>query len=97
MSDTVTIRHFVTYSGIRPPARLVEPLDEAALVNRNTYIRARYDGDDRLIGFDKMVYGAVELAHLYAYHPSGRLKSARITMDGEETLLVFDAEGRPIE
>ena len=98
MSDTeaATIRHFVTYSGFRPPARLVDPLEPHELANRNTFIRARYDDGDRLIGFEKMVYGAVELAHVYAYHPSGRLKSARITMDGDETVLAFDDDGRPV-
>ena len=91
-----TIRHFVTYSGIRPPARMVEPLDTAALANRNTFVRARYDAEDRLIGFDKMVYGAVELAHDYEWHANGRLKSARIAMGGEESRLAFDEEGRPV-
>ena len=96
MSDAVVIRHFVTYSGIRPPARMIEPLGPADLVNRNTFIRARYDEDDRLIGFEKMVYGAVELAHTYEWHADGRLKSARIAMGGEESLLTFDEGGRPV-
>ena len=97
MSDAVVIRHFVTYSGIRPPARMIEALGPADLINRNTFVRARYDEDDRLIGFEKMVYGAVELAHAYEWHENGRLKSARITMGGEETLLAFDTDGRPAE
>jgi hypothetical protein len=92
----VTTRYFVTYSGIRPPARLVEPLTEADLLNRNTFIRAHYDAEDRLLGFEKMVYGAVELAHAYTWHANGRLETARIAMDGEESLLAFDADGRPI-
>jgi hypothetical protein len=50
MSDAVTIRHFVTYSGIRPPARMIEPLGPADLANRNTFVRARYDVEDRQIG-----------------------------------------------
>jgi len=96
-ADTAAaIRHFVTYSGIRPPARLVEPLTEADLLNRNTFIRARYDAEDRLLGFEKMVYGAVELAHAYTWHANGRLATARIAMGGEESLIAFDAEGRPV-
>ena len=94
-TDPVVIRHFVTYSGIRPPARLVEPLTEADLLNRNTFIRARYDAADRLIGFEKMVYGAVELAHAYSWHENGRLKTATISMGGEESILTFDEEGAP--
>ena len=97
MSEVVVIRHFVTYSGIRPPARMIEPLEPADLANRNTFVRARYDGDDRLLGFEKMVYGAVELAHAYEWHANGRLAAARITMGGEETTLRFDADGRPAE
>ena len=96
MSETVTIRHFVSWSGIRPPARMIEPLAPADLAHRNTFVRARYDVEDRLIGFETMVYGAVELAHAYAWHPNGRLKSARITMGGEETTLTFDLDGRPV-
>ena len=94
MNET-TVRHFVTYSGIRPPARMVEPLGPADLANRNTFVRARYDAEDRLVGFEKMVYGAVELAHDYEWHPNGRLKSARIAMGGEETVVRFDEEGQP--
>lgn len=89
-------RYFVTYSGIRPPARLVEPLTRADLLNRNTFIRAHYDAEGRLVAFEKMVYGAIELVHVYTWHADGRLKTASIAMDGEETLLAFDEEGRPI-
>lgn len=96
MSETALVtRYFVTYSGIRPPARLVEPLDEAALANRNTFIRAHYDDADRLVGFEKMVYGAVELAHAYTWHADGRLASAKISMGGEESTLTFDEDGVP--
>lgn len=90
-----TVRHFVTYSGIRPPARLVEPLEPAALEHRNTFVRAVYDADDRLIRFDKMVYGAVELTHEYTYHPTGRISWARVTVGGETATMTFDADGRP--
>jgi len=97
MSDAVVIRHFVTWSGIRPPARMIEPLGPADLAHRNTFVRAHYDVEDRLIGFEKMVYGAVELAHAYTWHDNGRLASARIAMAGEERLVVFDVDGRPID
>ena len=93
-SETTT-RYFVTYSGIRPPARLVEPLTDADLQNRNTFIRAHYDAAERLVGFEKMVYGAVELAHAYSWHANGRLASARISMGGEESTLAFDEDGVP--
>jgi hypothetical protein len=38
---------------MKPPVRLVGPLDESELANRNTYIRARYDNLRRLVEFEK--------------------------------------------
>lgn len=92
MSDAVVIRHFLTYSGIRPPARMIEPLDLGDLADLNIFVRARQDAETRLVGFEKMVCGAMELAHVYEWHPNGRPNSARITMGGEETHLSFDED-----
>lgn len=91
-----TVRHFVTWSGVRPPARLVEPLEPAALAHRNTFIRAFYDADDRLVRFDKMVYGAIETSHEYVWSDAGRLIEARITVGGETATMAFDEDGRVI-
>ncbi len=55
---------------------------------------AHYDAEDRLVGFEKMVYGTVDLAHVYEWHANGRPKAARIAMGGEERLLAFDQDGR---
>lgn len=89
-------RFFVSYTGVRLPLKLVNPLDEAELANRNTFFRADYDDEDRLLGFDKMVYGEVEMAHRYEYHPNGVLKRAEITDAEEEvTVLAFDETGAP--
>jgi hypothetical protein len=85
-------RYFVTYSGIKLPLRLVNQLEAAELENRNTYFRAQYDGQDRLIAVEKLVYGDIELVHRYYYHPTGALKAAHIDMDGETTVLEFPAE-----
>lgn len=84
-------RYFVTYSGVKLPLRLVNPLEEAELENRNTYLRAQFDDQDRLIAVEKLVYGEVELTHRYEYGPQGALKSAHVTMDGETTVLGFPA------
>jgi len=46
------------------------------------------------MGFDKMVYGEVELAHRYVYHDNGLLKRAEISMLDEDTVtLCFDEAG----
>jgi len=91
-----TPRFFVTYSGVKLPFNLVSELQEQEVQNRNTYFIGYFDGQDRLSGFDKLAYGDIELKHRYTYHANGRLSSAEITdIDGEVTLLVFDAEGNP--
>lgn len=87
-----TSRYFVTYTGVKLPFKLVNPLTDDEIRNRNTYFHGRFDRDGRLTGFDKMVYGEIELAHRYAYHPGGALKRAEITdQDGEVTVMEFPA------
>jgi len=93
MSDTLpgSCRHFLTYSGIALPLKLVEPLD--SVDHRNTYYRGYFDAAERLTGCQKVVYNEVETQHRYDYHPDGSLKSAEITdADGEVTVLSFDAK-----
>jgi hypothetical protein len=87
-------RYFVSYSGVKLPFNLVNPIPAEALSNRNTFIRARFDHAGLLSGFDKVVYGEVELSHRYEYHPNGQLKRAEIVMTDEEpTALTFDETG----
>lgn len=84
-------RYFVTYSGVKLPLKLSQPLDESALSNRNTYFRAWFDAQDRMTGFQKMVYGEVEMEHRYEYDDHGILKRAEITdADNEVTVMEFD-------
>jgi hypothetical protein len=90
-------RYFVSYSGVRLPFNLVNAIAVEALSNRNTFIRAYFDDAGMLSGFDKMVYGEVELSHRYEYHGSGRLKRAEIVMlDEEPAVLSFDETGSQI-
>ena len=91
-------RYFLTYSGVNLPLKLVEPMTEAQLGHRNTYIRTWFDGTGALTGFDKIVYGEVELSHRYQYHPNGQLRRAEVTMLDEEDRFVacFDEEGSPV-
>ena len=86
-------RFFVSYSGVKLPVNLVTPIPAESLANRNTFIRAFFDLAGKLTGFDKMVYGEVELAHRYDYHDSGVLKRAEITMDEDTVVLWFDETG----
>lgn len=95
----MTTRYFTTYTGVRLPLKLVGPLDDADIANRNTFILATFDGDDRLVAVQKRVYGDVVLGHAYAYHGNGALKRAEITVhdeDDEVTVLEFDEAGAPV-
>ena len=85
-------RYFITYSGVKLPLKLVNPLSEADRQNRNTFFRAYFDADERLQLCQKLVYGEIELEHRYHYYPSGALQQAEITdADGELTVLDFAA------
>lgn len=93
---SATCRFFVTYSGIKLPLKLMNELDEAGLQNRNTFFRGYFDTQERLIKLEKVVYGELELQHLYAYHANGTLRQAEITdADDEVTVLEFDEHGQP--
>lgn len=87
MTDTTTIcRYFTTYSGVKLPFKLVSELQEQEIRNRNTYFRGLFNSDGKLLSFEKMVYGDVELAHVYTYGADGELIHAEITdADGETT------------
>jgi hypothetical protein len=87
-------RFFVSYSGVKLPFNLVDPIAPDALSNRNTFIRAYYDRAGLLVRFEKIVYGEVELAHRYEYHRNGALHRAEIVMlDEDAVVLCFDESG----
>lgn len=90
------VRYFTTYTGVRLPLKLVGPLAEAEITNRNTFIRAHFDGAERVVRLEKCVYGDVVLGHAYEYHANGALKRAEIVVrdeDDETTVLHFDENG----
>jgi len=96
MENRESSRFFVTYTGVKLPFRLVNELQASEVENRNTYFHGYFDDQDRLIGFDKLAYGEIELTHRYSYHDNGQLKQAEITdIDGEITILEFDVAGSP--
>ncbi|WGJ13215.1 DUF6156 family protein [Methylocapsa sp. D3K7] len=89
-----TARFFVSYTGIKLPFNLVNPIAKEALTNRNTYIRAYFNETGALSCFEKIVYGEIELAHRYEYYGNGSLKTAEISTPEEESLFVyFDVTG----
>jgi hypothetical protein len=95
--DNCDCRYFISYSGVKLPLKLVTPLADAELQNRNTFFRGYFDRQDRLMLCQKMVYGEIELEHRYGYYDSGVLRQAEITdADGEVTLLRFDEAGAPL-
>jgi hypothetical protein len=65
-------RFFVSYSGVKLPFNLVNPIDPEMLSHRNTFIRAYFDQAGTLSGFDKVVYGEVELSHVTNITPMAR-------------------------
>lgn len=96
MPDAKGYKFFLTYSGVRLPLKLVEPLEAAELGNRNTYFRVTNDSEGRVATVEKMVYGEVELSHRYAYRDDGSLAHARIELGDEVTEVDCDETGAPI-
>jgi hypothetical protein len=90
-------RFFVSYTGVKLPLRLVTAIAPEQLSNRNTFIRGYFDAAGVLIGFDKLVYGEIELTHRYSYHANGALSRAEIVMlDEDAVALDFDETGAPM-
>ena len=93
MTETIlACRYFTSYSGVQLPLKLVGELDAADMRNRNTYFRGSFDGAERLIACEKIVYGETEFRHDYRYHPDGRLACAEIDDgSGEPSLIDYPA------
>lgn len=92
------VLHFLTYSGVKLPLNLVEPLSMEAVQNRNTYFTATLDDNGRIASCRKIVYGEVEFEHRYSYHPDGSLARAEIEEEDETRTLDFplsDLTGEP--
>lgn len=90
-------RHFVSYSCSKVPLTLVGPIAADAIANRNTFIRAYYNSEGLLAGFQKLVYGEVELTHRYDYHGNGVVKRATVFMaDDDPVVMVFDETGAQV-
>ncbi len=87
-------RYFLTYSGVKLPLKLCQPLEDEAIANRNTYFQAWFDGQDRVTTLQKMVYGEIEMEHRYRYHDNGQLATAEIVdAEGDVKAVNFDESG----
>ena len=82
-------RYFLSYTGVKLPLKLLNPLEEADIVNRNTYFRAYYDDQDRMIVCQKVVYGEIELEHRYDYYATGTLKRAELVEAEEDPKVMY--------
>lgn len=90
-------RHYVAYSGVKLPLKLVNQLQDSDMHNRNTFFRGLYNDSDQLVICQKMVYGEVEFEHRYEYHENGMLKTAVIQeADEEPRILSYDEKGNII-
>lgn len=95
-SGAAACRYFLTCTGltsmgVKVPFSLIGPVDARALSGRNTFVRAYYDAEDRLVRFEKVVYGDVELSHRYAYNRDGSLAEAEVALfDMEPIRLCLD-------
>lgn len=87
-------RYFVSYSGVKLPLKLCQPLEESSLSNRNTFFQAWFDGQDRITALKKMEYGEVAMEHSYKYYDNGALEWAEVVdAEGEVTVVNFDESG----
>jgi len=92
-----TTRYFHTYRGVSLPLTLTEELEPAALGNRGTFFRASYDAGGRMVRCEKVVYGEVELEHVYEYDALGRLRRATVTAAGDEPRVLAFEGAEPIQ
>ncbi|WP_035644697.1 DUF6156 family protein [Bradyrhizobium sp. ORS 285] len=91
------VQFFVSYTGIKLPLRLVTAIAPEQLSNRNTFIRGYFNAAGALTGFEKVVYGEIELTHRYDYHANGTLSRAEIVMlDEDPVTLNFDETGSAV-
>lgn len=89
-------RYFVSYSGIKLPLKLVNEISEVGLINRNTYYRGYFDGQDKLLLCQKIVYGEVESEHKYQYFDNGVLRQAQIAEDDEVNVIQYNELGEMV-
>ena len=89
--QSLICRHYISYSGVDLPLKLVSPVEEEGLEHRITFFRGYYADNDQLMAVEKVVYGEIEFEHHYQYHDDGRLKLVElIEADEEPRVMQFD-------
>jgi hypothetical protein len=89
--QSLQCRHFVSYTGVKLPLKLITPLEGESVDKRITYFRGYYNAQEQLLRVEKVVYGEIEFEHRYDYYPDGRLKSAQLLeVDEAPRVLNFD-------
>lgn len=89
--QSLQCRHFVSYTGVKLPLKLITPLDGESVDKRITYFRGYYNAQEQLVAVEKVVYGEIEFEHRYDYYDDGRLKSAELREEDEAPrVLQFD-------
>lgn len=89
--QSLQCRHFVSYTGVKLPLKLITPLEGESVDKRITYFRGYYNEQEQLLRVEKVVYGEIEFEHRYDYYPDGRLKSAELLeVDEAPRVLTFD-------
>jgi hypothetical protein len=83
------------WGGYGVPRVPQEPIAEAEALARDSYYVARYDGDGRLVNFQKFLHGERDWADEYAYWDNGKVKERVMRKaDGSQDVQRFDARGR---
>ena len=67
---------------------------DAIAAQGHAYLIGYFDGGEKLMRVVKFLRGEVFFEYLYSYHPNGKLRSAKVTRGGRETLLEYDERGR---
>jgi hypothetical protein len=90
------LEYYRGWGGYRHPIVLQNKItkEEADALAGSVYLIGYFDSDGKLLRVVKFLRGEVFFEYLYSYHPNGRLKSARVTRGGRETLLEYDERGR---
>lgn len=87
------VRHFLSYRGTGLPLELMEELEPDSLRHRNTWFRAGYAADGRMLWVEKWVYGEVEMRHDYSWSDQGHLRQVRVQQVDEDDRVLDLAVG----
>jgi Family of unknown function (DUF6156) len=94
------VEYYRGWGGYRHPIvlenQITKEAADALAAKGSVYLIGYFDGEGKLLRVVKFLRGEVFFEYLYAYHPNGRLKSARVTRGGRETLLEYDERGRRV-